>query len=84
MTLTKPPLWKTYRDAPLVLKMAAGFLLGIAAALIFRDQATLVKPLGTLLIHLLSLIAIPVIFLTVVLGFVRKVGCANFSYVAAA
>ncbi|WP_311948294.1 dicarboxylate/amino acid:cation symporter [Halomonas piscis] len=68
MTLTKPPLWKTYRDAPLVLKMAAGFLLGIAAALIFRDQATLVKPLGTLLIHLLSLIAIPVIFLTVVLA----------------
>ncbi|GAB2726533.1 dicarboxylate/amino acid:cation symporter [Halomonas garicola] len=68
MTLTKPPLWKTYRDTPLVLKMAAGFLLGIAAALIFRDQATLVKPLGTLLIHLLSLLAIPVIFLTVVLA----------------
>lgn len=51
-----------------MLKMAAGFLLGIAAALIFRDQTTLVKPLGTLLIHLLSLIAIPVIFLTVVLA----------------
>lgn len=68
MTLTKSPIWKTYRDAPLVLKMAAGFLLGIATALIFRDQATLIKPLGTLLIHLLSLIAIPVIFLTVVLA----------------
>ncbi|GAA3908254.1 dicarboxylate/amino acid:cation symporter [Halomonas cibimaris] len=68
MTLSRPSLWKTYRDTPLVLKMATGFLLGIAAALLFREQATLVKPLGTLLIHLLSLIAIPVIFLTVVLA----------------
>lgn len=68
MTLWTQTPWKTYRDTPLVLKMAAGFLLGIAVALIFREQAALLKPLGTLLIHLLSLIAIPVIFLTVVLA----------------
>lgn len=34
----------------------------------FRQQTTILKPLGRLLIHLLSLIAIPVIFLTVVLA----------------
>lgn len=68
MTLWMQRSWKTYRDTPLVLKMAVGFLLGIAVALIFREQAALLKPLGTLLIHLLSLIAIPVIFLTVVLA----------------
>lgn len=71
MTFSTLSPWKTYRDTPLVLKMATGFLLGIAAALVFREQATLVKPLGTLLIHLLSLIAIPVIFLTVVLAVSR-------------
>lgn len=47
MTLWTQTPWKTYRDTPLVLKMAAGFLLGIATALIFREQAALLKPLGT-------------------------------------
>lgn len=61
-------MWKRYRDAPFVLKMSVAFLLGLFVALIFREHAALLKPLGTLLIRLLSLIAIPVIFLTVVLA----------------
>lgn len=69
-------IWEKYRDTSLVLKMAIGFLLGIVVALIFREQANLLKPLGTLLIHLLSLIAIPVIFLTVVLA-VNKMNVAQ-------
>src|SRR5699024_848627 len=44
------------------------FLLGLFVALIFREHAELLNPLGVLLIRLLSLIAIPVIFLTVVLA----------------
>ncbi|MGM8215992.1 dicarboxylate/amino acid:cation symporter [Bacillaceae bacterium W0354] len=61
-------LWKMYRDTSLVIKMSVGFLLGLLVALIFRESAELLNPLGTLLIRLLSLIAIPVIFLTVVLA----------------
>src|SRR5699024_4195163 len=45
-----------------------GFLLGIVVGLFLGEHAELLSPLGTLLIHLLSLIAIPVIFLTVVLA----------------
>ncbi len=59
-------IWKQYMKIPFVLKMSVGFLLGIAAGLIFKADAEVLKPFGTVLIHLLSLIAIPVIFLTVV------------------
>lgn len=48
--------------------MSIAFLLGLFVALIFREHTEFIKPLGTLLIRLLSLIAIPVIFLTVVLA----------------
>ncbi|WP_231784074.1 dicarboxylate/amino acid:cation symporter [Lentibacillus sp. JNUCC-1] len=48
--------------------MTVGFVLGIIVGLIFKGQASFLEPLGTLLIHLLSLVAIPVIFLTVVLA----------------
>lgn len=61
-------IWKIYHDTSLVIKMSAGFLLGIMVALIFREQAAVLSPLGTLFIRLLSLIATPVIFLTVALA----------------
>ena len=61
-------LWKKYKDTSLVLKMSIGFVLGIAAGLLLGNKAAILEPMGTILIHLLSLIAIPVIFLTVVLA----------------
>lgn len=61
-------IWKKYQATSLVIKMSSGFLLGILVALLFREQAELLSPLGALLIRLLSLIALPVIFLTVVLA----------------
>lgn len=59
-------IWKQYMKVPFVLKMSVGFLLGIIVGLVFKSDAEILKPFGTVLIHLLSLIAIPVIFLTVV------------------
>jgi Na+/H+-dicarboxylate symporter len=59
---------KRYKNIPFVVKMTAGFLLGIIAGVIFNTDTEILRPLGTLLIHLLSLVAIPVIFLTVVLA----------------
>lgn len=61
-------IWKKYQATSLVIKMSSGFLLGILVAVLFREQAELLSPLGTILIRLLSLIALPVIFLTVVLA----------------
>lgn len=59
-------IWKRYRDTPFALKMTIGFALGIIAGLIFGEQMQMFKPFGILLINLLSLVAIPVVFLTVV------------------
>lgn len=59
-------IWRRYRDTPFALKMTIGFALGIIAGLIFGEQMQMFKPFGILLINLLSLVAIPVVFLTVV------------------
>ncbi|MCJ8008702.1 dicarboxylate/amino acid:cation symporter [Lederbergia wuyishanensis] len=69
-------IWTRYKKSPLVLKMSVGFLLGIIVGLALGERAVILAPLGTLLIHLFSLIAIPVIFLTVVLA-VNKMNIAQ-------
>lgn len=61
-------IWSDYRKVPFIAKISLGFVLGIIVSLIFREQAAVLKPFGTLLINLLTLVAIPVIFLTVVLA----------------
>jgi len=61
-------IWKKYKNSSFILKMTAGFVLGILVGVIFGPEAALLKPLGTLLIKLLNLIATPVVFLTVVLA----------------
>lgn len=61
-------LWKKYTEASFLKKMTIGFVLGIIAGFIFKQETEVISPLGTLLINLLSLVAIPVIFLTVVLA----------------
>lgn len=61
-------LWRTYKEASFILKVSVLFVAGIILGLILGDQAIVLKPVGTLLINLLSFVAIPVIFLTVVLA----------------
>ncbi|RLQ94579.1 dicarboxylate/amino acid:cation symporter [Falsibacillus albus] len=61
-------IWKKYKNSSFILKMTIGFVLGIAVGVMFGHGAEVLKPLGTLLIKLLNLIATPVVFLTVVLA----------------
>jgi Na+/H+-dicarboxylate symporter len=61
-------MWQLYKKSSFVLKMTIGFLLGILTGVLFGPSIEIIKPLGTILINLLNLIAIPVIFLTVVLA----------------
>ncbi len=51
--------------------MTIGFILGILVGVIWGPDAQVFKPLGTLLIKMLSLIATPVVFLTVVLAVIQ-------------
>ncbi|AYC28493.1 dicarboxylate/amino acid:cation symporter [Paenisporosarcina cavernae] len=64
-------MWKKYKDTSFALKMTIGFVLGIVVGIIFGVDAEVLKPLGTLLIKLLNLIAAPIIFLTVVLAVIQ-------------
>lgn len=61
-------IWHSYKNSSFILKMTVGFVLGIAAGVLFGAEAVVFQPFGTLLIKLLNLIATPVVFLTVVLA----------------
>ncbi len=61
-------IWNLYKQSSFILKMTLGFLLGIGAGVLFGSSMETIKPLGTILINLLNLVAVPVIFLTVVLA----------------
>ncbi|MFD1020704.1 dicarboxylate/amino acid:cation symporter [Thalassobacillus hwangdonensis] len=61
-------IWHSYKHSSFLLKMTIGFLLGILVGILLGEDAQVLKPFGTILINLLSMIAIPVIFLTVVLA----------------
>ncbi|MBO0589618.1 dicarboxylate/amino acid:cation symporter [Sporosarcina sp. E16_8] len=61
-------LWNIYIKIPFIVKITTGFILGAIVGIIFGTNAGFLSPLGTLLLNLLSLVALPVIFLTVVLA----------------
>ncbi|WP_301110139.1 dicarboxylate/amino acid:cation symporter [Sporosarcina sp.] len=62
------PIWTKYKNTPFIVKITIGFIAGTLLGIFFSDYTGFLKPFGTLLLNLLSLIAIPVIFLTVVLA----------------
>ncbi|KAA0965514.1 dicarboxylate/amino acid:cation symporter [Sporosarcina sp. ANT_H38] len=61
-------LWGKYKKIPFVVKITTGFILGAIVGIVFGTNVGFLNPLGTLLLNLLSLVALPVIFLTVVLA----------------
>ncbi|ANQ65687.1 dicarboxylate/amino acid:cation symporter [Staphylococcus equorum] len=64
-------MWKNYKNSSIVLKMTIAFISGLIIALILGENAKFLEPLGQILIRLLNLIAIPIIFLTIVLSVSR-------------
>lgn len=61
-------IWILYKKIPFIGKMTFGFSFGILIGILLGEQASVLKPFGTLLINLLTLVAIPVIFFTVILA----------------
>ena len=59
-------IWRFYRDRSFMMKMSAGFLLGIVVGLIFGESAGVLSPLGELLLRLLNLIVIPLVVFTLI------------------
>ena len=55
-------IWQNYKTT-LILILAT--LIGVLAGLIFKEQATVVKPLGDLFLNLLFIVIVPLIFVTI-------------------
>jgi Na+/H+-dicarboxylate symporter len=49
-------------------KIIIGMILGIAAGIVFKEQAASMKPVGTIFIRLISLIVVPLVFVSLFLG----------------
>ncbi|MCP5108120.1 MAG: dicarboxylate/amino acid:cation symporter [bacterium] len=49
-------------------KIIIGMILGIAAGIVFKDQAASLKPIGTIFIRMISLIVVPLVFVSLFLG----------------
>jgi Na+/H+-dicarboxylate symporter len=49
-------------------KIIIGMILGIAAGIVFKDQAASLQPIGTIFIRLISLIVVPLVFVSLFLG----------------
>lgn len=61
-------VWKKYRDASLIKKITVALLLGVATGLIFGEDASVLAPLGDLLLRLLKFIIVPLILFTLIVG----------------
>ncbi|MFB9860011.1 dicarboxylate/amino acid:cation symporter [Salinicoccus siamensis] len=64
-------MWHNYKNSSIILKMTIAFIAGLAIALVLGENAKFLEPLGQILIRLLKLIAIPIIFLTIILSISR-------------
>ncbi len=45
-----------------------GLILGIATGLVFREKASLIEPVGTIFIRLITMIVVPLVFVSLMLG----------------
>jgi Na+/H+-dicarboxylate symporter len=61
-------LLRLIRHATLPTKIVAGLLLGVAVGLLFGNQAVFLKPIGTIFVRLITLIVVPLVFVSLFLG----------------
>ena len=72
-TSTSKSAWNRYRSVPIVYRIGAAFVLGSLVGLIVGEPATALQPLGDLFVRLLSMIIIPIVVFTLIMG-VRQLG----------
>ncbi|TFE02351.1 dicarboxylate/amino acid:cation symporter [Jeotgalibacillus salarius] len=61
-------IWKGYLDASLILKITIALVIGAAVGFIFGEQASVLTPLGDLLMNLLNFVILPLILFTLIVG----------------
>jgi Na+/H+-dicarboxylate symporters len=60
--------FRKYLEFPVIYKIAIAFILGIIAAVVLQESISFVKPVGDIFMRLLKMLAMPIIFFTLVLG----------------
>ncbi|NHX36211.1 MULTISPECIES: dicarboxylate/amino acid:cation symporter [Halolamina] len=60
--------WSRYRSVPIVYRIGTAFVLGSVFGLVVGQPATRLQPLGDLFVQLLSMLIIPIIVFTLLMG----------------
>ncbi|MFC6735148.1 dicarboxylate/amino acid:cation symporter [Halolamina salina] len=60
--------WSRYRSVPIVYRIGAAFLLGSIVGLAVGQPATRLQPLGDLFVQMLSMLIVPIIVFTLLMG----------------
>lgn len=72
--MTKPKssalgrVWSRWMSVPLWLQIVIGMVLGIIVGIIFGEQATCLKPLGTLFVNAIKMLIVPLVFCSLIVG----------------
>ena len=75
-------MWARYRSIPIVYRIGAAFVLGSVVGLIVGEPATVLQPLGDIFLRLLSMIAVPIVIFTLLMG-VRQLSPATLGKIGA-
>jgi len=67
------------RKIPLHTQIFIGLILGVVVGLVFREQARIIEPIGTIFLRLITMIVVPLVFVSLMLGTaslgdIRKLG----------
>ena len=60
--------WSGYRSIPIVYRIGAAFVLGSLLGLVLGEPATALRPLGDIFVRLLSMLIVPIIVFTLLMG----------------
>ena len=60
--------WSRYRSVPIVYRIGVAFLLGSLLGLVLGEPATTLRPLGDIFVSLLSMLIVPIVIFTLLMG----------------
>lgn len=60
--------WSAYRSVPIVYRIGIAFVLGSLLGLLVGEPATTLRPLGDLFVRLLSMLIVPIVVFTLLMG----------------
>lgn len=60
--------WSYWMSVPLWLQILVGMVLGITVGVVLGEQATVLKPIGTLFVNIIKMLIVPLVFCSLIVG----------------